>query len=288
MSLLIPGKTFLAGEYSVLLEGAAIGLATKPCFEVIPAVVELEKIQEIHPESPAGQYLAQLPLELRKKITFKDPYLKVGIQGGFGRSTAEFLAVLSAVDQRKPFADIRNLFLELHSKKQVKPSGIDLAFQYYGHVCVATPQSNQYETTGWTFPDLGFFIVATGLKIKSHEHLALLDLKKLGHLPSESDQVIEAFKSNDESNFLASLKNWSDVLNAAGLTHSLSVEIKNKLESHADILLVKPCGALGADVLIIFFNEHKKVMVRKTIEQIGLQIVAGTHDLSDGMRTYVE
>jgi mevalonate kinase len=30
----IPGKTFLVGEYSVLVGGEALGLATAPCFKL--------------------------------------------------------------------------------------------------------------------------------------------------------------------------------------------------------------------------------------------------------------
>ena len=56
MKFFIPGKTFLVGEYAVLLGGAALGLATKPYFELTETEAD-EAADEFHPDSPAGRYL---------------------------------------------------------------------------------------------------------------------------------------------------------------------------------------------------------------------------------------
>ncbi len=55
MKFFIPGKTFLVGEYAVLLGGAALGLATKPYFELTEADDE-KRGNDFHSDSPAGRY----------------------------------------------------------------------------------------------------------------------------------------------------------------------------------------------------------------------------------------
>ncbi|MBC7741448.1 MAG: hypothetical protein H7061_04570 [Bdellovibrionaceae bacterium] len=282
MKNLVPGKTFLVGEYSVLREGAAIGLATSPGFEIVPLQTHNQNQQlPFHPESPAGRYLRATGERIRYQLN--DPYLAAGIQGGLGRSTAEFFAVLSEADRAKPFSEIRKLYLDLHAGESQPPSGADLAFQYYGQVCVASLESKNFQSHAWPFKNLHFFIVATGRKVATHQHLAELKPDQLNHLPRQSDLVIRAFVNKVEIEFLDTLRNWVEVLNAAGLTHENSNELRKQLETNSDILLVKPCGALGADVVLVFCESAKQYKVRDALLVARLQIVAGVKDLCRGV-----
>lgn len=280
MKYQIPGKTFLTGEYSVLVGGAALGLAAKPYFEV--SFTKQEK-QAFHPESAAGKFLEKQ--KLNYQISFEDGYANQNIQGGFGRSGAEFLAV--TLPEKKTFPEILKNYQRSTEDQKVKPSGADLAFQYFGRVCLADLSKNEYESFDWPFPNLHFFIVSTGLKVKTHQHLEELDLLKIKHLPQISDRVIQSFLEKKDAEFVENLKLWSLELKKCGLQLEESWQMKLKLEKQQDVLLVKPCGALGADVLLVFCYEKNKSKIEKLINFENLKIISQNQDLSKGLASYV-
>jgi len=192
MNFFVPGKTFLVGEYSVLLGGAAIGLATRPYFEF--QVTQADEATEFHPESPAGLYLKAH--NERCLSLFKDAYAI----GGFGRSTAEYFAAITPdlLKAKKSFFDILKEYKQLHSHKSVKPSGIDLAFQFFGNVTLAEPQLNFYQSLDWNLVNLDFYLISSGLKLNTHEHLAKLELTSLQELIPVSEQAIKSYTASDE------------------------------------------------------------------------------------------
>ncbi|MGZ3727388.1 MAG: hypothetical protein ACXWQQ_16435 [Pseudobdellovibrio sp.] len=279
MNFFVPGKTFLVGEYSVLLGGAALGLATRPYFEY--QLTEAEEVTEFHPESPAGLYLKAH--NEKSGSLFKDAYSI----GGFGRSTAEYFAAITPdlLKNKKSFFDILKEYKELHSHKAVKPSGIDLAFQFFGNVTMADPQLNFYQTLDWNLVNTDFYLISSGLKINTHEHLAKLDLNSLKDLVPVSEQVIKSYTASDDKQFLEDMKHWCDLLDEKHLTHLNSVHIRKHLEKNPDIKLVKPCGALGADVLIVFFASERAEYIKNYLVETKFKIQAHSHDLANGLST---
>lgn len=290
MTLEIPGKTFLVGEYAVLSNGPALGLATAPCFTLRESPVPTVP----HPESPAGRYLARHGCAPRFEL--QDPYT-----GGFGRSTAEFWAAVQTrfagcETQGEPkfagcetrlwdaadtfsFPEILGEYRELHAG-----SGVDLAIQYFGRVCEAGPENGRFAAYDWHFPELEFFVVSTGYKAATHEHLATLDPACLRGLPALSAQVITAYHGGDSRAFLESLETWAQTLAERDLTLDRSRELKKSLESHADIKLAKPCGALGADVILVFCERERGARVREFLSGRGpLKVVASSADLHAGL-----
>lgn len=252
----------------MLVGGPALGLATKPCFEITYGG---DNAVSFHPDSPAGRYLRDHPTF---SITMTDPY-----PGGFGRSTAEYFAARGAALHKTPvgFSTL------LKEYKNVSPgSGIDLAFQYFGKVCLADQALGYYQTFDWQFPQLDFFIVSTGLKVATHEHLAKLELTMLLPLVPLAEQITRLYASANEGEFLYQMKSWCEQLNGLELTHSHSLSLIENLQ-HSDILLVKPCGALGADVLIVFFNSENKAAVKTRLHEKNLNIQASSTDLSEGV-----
>ena len=270
MKIQVPGKTFLVGEYAVLLGAPALGLATKPCFEV---TYGSPSPMVFHPESPAGLYLKKNP---GFGISMTDPYT-----GGFGRSTAEYLAAISPrllkVKDKIPFAKILAEY-----KTYSSGSGIDLAFQYFGQVCLADQAVQFYQTFGWHFENLDFFIVSTALKIPTHEHLKSLDLKKLTELPALADKITHLYARNNESEFLYLMKLWSQTLKALGLTHPHSQELVELIGACEAVQLTKPCGALGADVLLVFFDRQQKAIVKDYLQNNKIKIEADSAALTEG------
>lgn len=106
--VLVPGKTFLVGEYLALAGGPSIVVNTSPYFEfswekeltnreVKAKTVGAFVHHPFHAESPAGKWLASIDpaismdvmnQSLEYSIQFKDPF---DGRGGLGASTAEFL-----------------------------------------------------------------------------------------------------------------------------------------------------------------------------------------------------
>jgi mevalonate kinase len=276
MKFNVPGKTFLVGEYSVLIGGSALGLATKPYFEID---YTNQAITQYHAESPAGMYLAQQKFEAKAHLA--DPYLI----GGFGKSTAEYFSVIipELLKSKKNFSDILKEYRDLHASPKVKPSGIDLAFQYFGNVTLADPAIQFYQSFDWHFENLDFYIVSTGLKILTHEHLKSLNLDNLKDLPKLSEKITKVYSENREFEFLALMKEWCELLNKHELTHPNSLEIKHKLEAFEPIKLAKPCGALGADVMIVFFAKTQKETVKSFLIENEFKIQAHSSDLAEGL-----
>ncbi|MBY0555173.1 hypothetical protein K2P97_11635 [bacterium] len=283
MNFAVPGKTFLVGEYSVLLGGSALGLATKPCFKIEYSTLPAD----FHSESPAGLYLKKHSKSLSASI--HDPYASKGVTGGFGKSTSEYFAAIipDLLKEKKHFSDILKEYRDLHTQK-TKPSGIDLAFQYFGNICLADPAIQFYQNFGWHFENLDFYILSTGLKVATHEHIKNLDLESLKELPKLSDKITRVYAENKEFEFLALMKEWCELLKKHGLTHTNTLDIIARLEDCSQIKLAKPCGALGADVIIVFFAKSQKNSVQEYLIDNKFNIQAHSSDLTDGVLSQLE
>lgn len=276
----VPGKTFLVGEYAVLAGGSCLGLATKPQFSI-----SLDPNgQKFHSDSAAGMYLEKNHFENFNHI-FTNPY-KVG---GFGASTAEFIfSYYLNCESLKDLKEIFHTYLDLYmNRKEQRPSGADLLTQLVGGISSIDLSSNEPHVTklSWNFQDLDFLIFSTGLKVKTHEHLAELDRKICNELVKPSQDIVTAFKTNDSLVFTQALSEWSNKLQHLGLTAPQVVELKNYLQQQIPDILVKPCGALGADVIIILCTKQKKQHVLKQIQSLnikGLHFQADSSQLVNG------
>jgi mevalonate kinase len=285
MKYFVPSKTFLTGEYSVLIGGAALGLATEPSFEM--SFLQTPTDFQFHEKSPAGRYL----IENRKsaKVHLSDPYISKGIKGGFGKSTAEYFAAIlpDLIVQKKTIQQIRNEYLALFKDHKIKPSGIDLVFQYLGNVVLADLKAENFYSTSWKLKDLDFFVVSTGLKMPTHEHLENLNLVELSDLPVKSDQAIDAFLNKTSDEFIFAMTEWVAALRQLNLTHPRAIEFQDKLKKVNHVRLVKPCGALGIDVMLVFFNIENRESVESEFRKNKINIQAGRDQLTEGLQFYV-
>lgn len=280
MSLSFPGKTFLVGEYSVLDGSEALVIATNPLFQS----AENEN-QEYHPESAVGRFCEQHHFQFTNKIL--NPYQ----MGGFGQSTAEFLFCWKAFqnsksvsNQKIPKKEFLSRALSDYFKCYLKtptetPSGADLVCLVESGITYVKKNRTESESLSWPFTDLSFFIVSTGIKIKTHEHLNQLDRKKIRDLNPASQKVIQSFHAKNENDFLVSLKFWQKKLTELYLQADDVIKLKENLESNRKILLVKPCGAMGADVVLVFFRKENYEEVKKVINDKNLKIQASEKDI---------
>lgn len=268
----VPGKTYLVGEYAVLVGGAALGLATSPFFKIDYGSI---KKTQLHSESPAAKLLKAQGREI--DFSIENPYV-----GGFGYSAAEYwaAAIPDILKNRPHFSDLLKEYKKNHSG-----SGVDLAFQYFGRVCLADPAVQFYQNFSWHFENLDFAAISTGVKVPTHEHLNNLELTVLKDLPAQSEKVIQAFSRNREFEFLAELRKWADQLQNLGLTTDKSITLRAELEKFSAIKLAKPCGALGADVILVFFAKSQKESVREFLESQQQRIVAFSDNLCAGLQS---
>ena len=285
MTLIIPGKTFLAGEYAVLVGGKALGVATKPCFETD---FNLDELTVVHENSAAGLFLKSLGSSRSAIKSFKNN----AEVAGFGKSTAEFIAMwfhhheahLQATPTfiKKIFHEYRGLFDQTSELISIKPSGADLMIQLLGQITYFDPEITSSKSLNWVFPEIDFDIISTGIKVPTHDHLAALNLKNLEPLTRPVDEILVTYFSVQPEAFLDSLKDWSLKLMDLNLQHHQAFALKQLLEKCPEILLAKPNGALGADTLTVFYRPEHKNQVRKYFQKNQVHHVTGLENLAKG------
>lgn len=285
MTYHIPGKTFLLGEYAALVGGSVLGLATRPGFEVSFDIATNKSLQQFKSVftlgSPAAAAHAANP---KLQINFKD-LVKVG---GFGKSTAEYLSViLPTLNHTNDFKAIRNEYKKTARAAGSEVSGIDLAIQLYGRVMHFDATTQSCTSYPWKYPNLEFMLISTGVKVKTHEHLQQLDMSKLKNFPAVSDRLIQQCLSGDENDLVKAVNEWHLFLDANKLVHEHAANLHTALMSTKEILAAKPCGALGADVILILCDAEKASHVKKVILNMNLAIVAESKDLCSGVLTQI-
>lgn len=295
MKYTIPAKTFLIGEYSALVGGSVLGLATGPGFQVSYSKVTDAKFP-FHQNSPAGQLWAEALMALENSETSVATDLKntkiemvelFNNLGGFGRSTAEYLSALipSLSKKSEDFVAIRKKYQQLSLQSGAGASGADLAIQYFGNVTVVDGAKNTYSSTGWKFKDHDFILVSTGQKIKTHEHLAGLDLNLIKTFPKVSDAVVETYLTGSATDFISGVKAWSHFLESHSLTHPYSLELKTALLKNPEVLCAKPCGALGADVILVVCKKEASVRVQQELAAMNFIVQGTSADLAAGVHS---
>lgn len=283
--LLIPAKTFLVGEYAALAGGNSLCLATKPYF-----TFSFNSTCDLHDKSAASNYLKIHNLKPEFKLTSSSHFK------GLGLSTAEFIAAWIQVyhqksDKKINLEQVYEEYLNLYADQNLtsKPSGVDLLTQMSGRITSVVKHNDCLNLNfvsashDWPFKNVSFYILSTGYKENTHEHLAKLDRSALTDLVPLSNNVVAAFLDQDWSKFLSGMKAWSQALIAKGLTCESSRKLKASLEENNSILLAKPCGAGGTDTILIFFETQNKKSVQDYINSLGLSIIANENDLANGV-----
>lgn len=293
----IPGKTFMFGEYAILEGGTCLGIGTKPEFEFDDRF-NLEK-QIIHEKSPAGRYVRKIKLEMpdlhinemdndQIVIRMINPYQA----GGFGASTAEFLYFYLKYSKTKNIQHCFEIYRSLYEGSREQPSGMDVVTQLCGGLSLNRRHENSvlHEGVNWPMQSVEFVICSTGLKIKTHEHLAELDRKLCINLVDFSHELGSLLKSADRFAFFEGLDLWMQKLNEFQLTHPLIFGLKQEVEAVArqrglSFFKCKPCGALGADVVILFYLSDEAALFRSIFDQnftLRLKIQANLASLRQG------
>ena len=259
LRLSLPSKTFLLGEYLALTTGPSLLVASQPSFEFTFQVGDMSRV--IHPQSPAGVWYQKNSAEIGPlQIDMIDPHRG---DGGFGASASQFLAIwlyAQAVQKKSSFEvdpkmaiqcwnDYRSLFSE-----NVMPSGADVINQICGGVTVWDPQRQEISRSDWPFADIKLYLFKTSQKIKTHEHLSSLDIKKITQ-HTLAEIMLKALQSVREKNsglFLKQTIAYTKELEKTGLQAPEATLLITKISQHPDVLCARGCGALGADVIAVY------------------------------------
>jgi mevalonate kinase len=281
MKWAIPAKTFLLGEYVALAGGPAIILTTTPCFEL--SLSHQSGLQSIHKASPAGRWWAMQ--NLNKGLQWFDPYHG---RGGMGASSAQFvgayLASLTLQQKKLSLGDLLEAYLKsAWSGEGVAPSGYDVLAQVlYGCVYINKTQGI-YQQYTWPFKDVGFLLLHTGKKLATHEHLEQMVVpQQTANLAAIVDKAKEAFEKASSYPFVAAINAYYEALIEMNLVALHTSQHVASFKKRNDILAVKGCGALGADVILLIVPIEKQDSISEELANLGWIILANTYNLHRG------
>lgn len=299
--LQIPGKTFCFGEYAALVGGSALLITTQPGFNMEFETTTEPQACPFHPLSPAGRYYENNKDFCSSwKVTFKDNYQG---RGGFGASTAQFIGLSYFKRQTEApetaisrgsfyksiwqdYQDVNKQLNPEHVTAQL-PSGYDLWAQLIGSVATVkrlTTESEMqfhHQRLDWPFPELEFFIVPTGFKVATHDHLGQLNPELLKGLSQLSDKMMVSVYTKDSYGFIEGLRTWNERLKGLNLVHAHTLDLLETLSQQSQIVFAKGCGALGADILFIAFKRGDQAHVKSILSEMNLNEAYDCKDIWD-------
>ena len=263
----VPSKTFLLGEYLAMQGGPAMMALTAPCFSLNPH-------QRLHPDCMASRLWRDYKGgDCDWGLT--DPYHG---KGGLGASSAEFVLAYQQIfpKAQQNHVHLRDIFLKyVDENARQKPSGYDVMAQM--HQGLLWVQGAHVESLTWSFEHLGFILVHTGKKLKTHEHLFngqwTLDVEQLSQ---HVQQATQALKNQDDDLFVQSIHHFHQALCESHLVAQHSLDLLHQLSMNLPILASKGCGAMGADVLLLVMNVQDMPKVERYLQQEKFDILA-TH-----------
>ncbi len=296
MSFMIPSKTFIAGEYLALKGGLAFMVATRPGFiilvngpsdknfnrssnEPIFQNNEFQKVQ-IHPQSPAGRYLQNLNYNIEQMFFYIQK--PGGIVGGLGQSSAELISAymwvnqLSEVYEINPW-EIQKIFLSLN----LPGSGYDLISQVTGQLIFLKKNSLLLQKIKWPFTQMGFVILATGVKINTHEALFDLDKSTFDFIKAQDimNDLKQSVENANEILFIKAINSYRELLFLSHLEHSYTTGLLEELKTFSEVLSAKGCGAQGADMVIIFYSQDNFLFLEEFIKKNNLTVVGSNNNI---------
>ncbi|MBC87621.1 MAG: hypothetical protein CL677_10640 [Bdellovibrionaceae bacterium] len=294
LTLSVPSKTFLIGEYLALFGGPSLVANTGPRFSADFNLKGRGKWGRIHPDSPAGQWIQHnLDVFEDVDIDFKDPYAGAG---GLGGSSAEFVMVyvfaelvrqklgegIKQLNPQKMWIDYRSLFET--SQQEWLPSGADIIGQMVGGITEFEPDPFRIKKHTWNFENISFVILKTENKVKTHEHLRDLGELDTDNFKAIAKQAVNAMNDSDQLLFVKSIEQYQSLLQEQKLVCRETVSLVNNLKGSDNIIGVKGCGALGADTLLVLCEKGNVDRVQSMAPVVGLKYVASDQDLGGGLK----
>lgn len=288
----IPGKTFLAGEYLALQGGPTLVFLSYPLFEM-EVTKGTGQLLGIHPDSPAGLLISKHTEYFRHfDLRFQDAYAG---RGGFGASTAQFLAVYALwlykeahhqdMEKLLDFKHLLETYYECAWNGQgQRPSGADLVGQLKGALTFFEKRQGLISVKSWPFADLEFSIVHTGHKVATHEHLKKLPTFDATNLEKSFAVIKDAFEKQDSDFFVEGVRSYQSALQGLGFTCPETLALLEKINNISGVLAAKGCGALGADVVLVITKKDHAAGLKAFCAQENLSILSSSEKNSGGLQ----
>lgn len=272
------GKTFVAGEYAALLGEWGLVCVHEPSFVV--SFPQADAVMGIPEGSPADVLLKRSESFKKnkkvEKLKFEDPTKGMG---GIGASTAQFVAAWSYVQDRLPIGlDEQSIWgmlesywsitdeLRLDASSGLRPSGADLVAQAATVASIEEHSGTQFVWVhrnqrkilreDWPFPNVAGVLVHTGIKLKTHEHLAGLTERSLRTQLGSVQEILLALRQSwiqkNDGQFLTELKRFDQELDRIGFRADHTKHLQKLIQTEfGEGIVTKGCGAMGSDVLLI-------------------------------------
>lgn len=293
MKWTIPAKTFLLGEYAALKEGPAILVTTSPYFQVSLQQAELQSsldlelgYESIHPDSPAGRWWHSQQI-IKYTLQWHDPYSGCG---GLGASSAQFIGSYLASCRLNRTKPTLKGMLEAYyhcawDGQGLRPSGYDVIAQtLYGCVYI-NQQKKQIQTYSWPFDNLSFLLVHTGSKLATHHHLQKAVLPdQIEQLSALVETAKQAFEHRASDLLIECINAYHDELAKLQLVAAHSLELINVLRNCPEVLAIKGCGALGADILLIITTANQRSSLKNKLLSQNKKLLATECGLVPGKK----
>ncbi|MDP3267964.1 MAG: hypothetical protein Q8M40_02855 [Legionella sp.] len=276
----IPAKTFLLGEYAAVAEASAIILTTSPCFEL--ELTSKPGLTNIHQESPAGSWWHANGH--KSGLVFSDPYKG---QGGLGASSAQFLGAYLAhcdLTHHEPaMSDMLQAYYKSSwSGKGLRPSGYDVIAQSQNGCVYINKGKNNILSYDWPFENLSFILLHTGVKLATHHHLQDAVLPdSISELSAIVDKAKNAFDQCNEEQIIKCINDYHNSLVQLNLIASHSLNFINLLKTYPEVLAIKGCGALGADIILILTPRNDLSLLKNKLSAANWQILATEENLTN-------
>ncbi len=292
----IPSKTFLIGEYLALEGAPAILMATQPKFHVIIEKPGEGACEGIHRQSPTGTLIRE-QADVFQKINFKFLDSHSGL-GGFGASGAQFLAsylwsrmAQDGVVGRTAFPDLLKemwrTFKLVMSDRGENASGYDLISQFSGGLKAISSNPWEIRDLSWKFESDSLLLFRTGVKVPTHEHLQSITKLPSYDLKQLVQKAEHGLLHGSAADFAEGLNRYQEQLYKLGLLHPLVKPLKENLAKVPGVHAAKGCGAMGADVVLVFCKDEVVDAVKARAQEMNMTYVASQQDICEGLEISV-
>lgn len=292
----VPGKCFLAGEYLAMDGGLCLIANVEPRFELRVSAGS-GAVLGLPEGSPAMNFVRRHSSFFQSlDLSFVDPHKGAG---GWGASTAQYLTVFAAHawaaaanDEAVRDLDVREL-LENYQRDAWNgegraPSGADLVAQMKGGWVFFEKSSGMLQRQAWPFDDLEPYLIRTGEKVATHEHLKQLADLGSAELARLMSRVREAWQNSDAEGFALGLSEYGAELRARGWVTERTRSLLHDLLWQDGVRSAKGCGAMGADLVLALVDRKSLRSFEAWLEESGLSWVRPREKSSPGLALRVE
>ena len=283
-----PAKTFILGEYSVLDGGPAVLINTAPRFQCVFLKDSGAKPLSFPKKSPVSQWALSHKEEFKDlSLKWTDPFQG---KGGLGFSSAQFNMLYSyslmrqgiSLDQISP-QKIWRVYREMEFEGWI-PSGADVVSQWVGGVCLFQQNPLRVRSLMLPLPSIECLIVRTGERLNTYEYLKNLKLKDVSILKNLAQEGVIALESSDEKTFLRIVNEYGLALSDQGFVTENTKNILQELKNFKEIEALKGCGAMGAEIIILFYKKEHDESLRKKLSH--LQIITDSSQITYGVEAH--